>query len=163
MSSPTEKPVGKGTALAGAITAAVLAATAVFVQPWEGRELQPYRDIVGVLTVCDGHTGRDIEAGKTYTHAECDAWLKTDLATAYQSVERCITAPLTVNQASAFTSAAYNIGPSVVCGSTLQRLANAGDVRGACDQLLRWRYAGGKVVRGLERRRAAERELCLRS
>ncbi|HHG5564729.1 TPA: glycoside hydrolase family protein [Pseudomonas aeruginosa] len=40
------------------------------------------------------------------------------------------------------------------------RKLNAGDVRGACAELSRWVYAGGKKLGGLVRRRAAERELC---
>ncbi|WP_405045477.1 glycoside hydrolase family protein [Pseudomonas aeruginosa] len=44
--------------------------------------------------------------------------------------------------------------------STLLRKLNAGDVRGACAELSRWVYAGGKKLGGLVRRRAAERELC---
>jgi lysozyme len=42
------------------------------------------------------------------------------------------------------------------------RKLNAGDYTGACNQLLRWNRAGGKEVRGLTRRRVAERELCLK-
>ncbi|EJI6591482.1 lysozyme, partial [Salmonella enterica] len=41
----------------------------------EGRRYEPYRDVVGVITVCDGHTGKDIVPGKHYTDAECDALL----------------------------------------------------------------------------------------
>ncbi|EAA0680660.1 hypothetical protein DKP45_16275 [Salmonella enterica subsp. diarizonae] len=46
----------------------------------EGRRYEPYRDVVGVLSVCDGHTGKDIVPGKYYTDAECDALLNKDLA-----------------------------------------------------------------------------------
>ena len=41
------------------------------------------------------------------------------------------------------------------------RRLNAGDVQGAADQFLRWNKAGGQVLRGLTRRREAERELFL--
>ncbi len=64
----------------------------------------------------------------------------------------------------AFTSWAYNVGTGgAACRSTLVRLANADDLRGACNQLPRWnRAGGGKVVRGLSNRRGgAERALCL--
>ncbi len=39
----------------------------------EGVSYIPYKDIVGVWTVCHGHTGKDIMLGKTYTKAECKA------------------------------------------------------------------------------------------
>ncbi|EFJ5655263.1 lysozyme, partial [Escherichia coli] len=46
----------------------------------EGVSYIPYEDIVGVWTVCHGHTGKDIIPGKTYTEAECKALLNKDLA-----------------------------------------------------------------------------------
>lgn len=39
----------------------------------EGVSYIPYKDIVGVWTVCHGHTGKDIIPGKTYTVAELQA------------------------------------------------------------------------------------------
>ncbi len=41
----------------------------------EGVSYIPYKDIVGVWTVCHGHTGKDIMLGKTYTKAECKTLL----------------------------------------------------------------------------------------
>ena len=147
-----------GKVAAGGVVS-VLAVAVAFVRPWEGRSHGPYEDIVGVLTVCDGHTGADIQQ-RTYTDAECDQLLGEDLAKAHGAVKRCIRAPMTINQEAALTSATYNVGPAIVCGSTLARLANAGDWAGACAQLDRWVYAGGQRVNGLVRRRAAERALC---
>jgi lysozyme len=46
-------------------------------------------------------------------------------------------------------------------GSTLARKENAGDVPGACDELLRWTKAKGVTLPGLVKRREQERELCL--
>ena len=148
---------------AGGLIGGVLAAAALLIQPWEGRELAPYIDAVGVLTVCYGHTGRSTGThveNRRYTDVECDALLEADMLEAWRHVERCITAPMNTNQAASLLSAAYNIGPSVVCGSTLQRYANAGDWDSACAQLDRWVFAGGQRLRGLERRRAAERAVC---
>ena len=90
--------------------------------------------------------------------AECDAFLKKDLAIAHKAIERCIAAPLKPHEEAALTSAVFNIGPRVVCGSTLQRKANAGQP--FCAELLRWDMAGGKKVKGLTRRRQAEYKLC---
>lgn len=141
---------------------AVLALAAAIVKPWEGKPIgnMPYRDIVGVLTVCHGHTGKDIEQ-RSYTDAECDAFLKKDLAIAHKAIERCITAPLKPHEEAALTSAAFNIGPRVVCGSTLQKKANSG--LPFCAELKKWVYAGGKVIRGLVKRREAEYKMCIGS
>ncbi|MEV8518658.1 lysozyme [Dyella marensis] len=148
----------RGKLVAGAL-ALLLSTAAAFVQPWEGKKNDPYTDIAGVPTVCIGHTGSDVQA-RHYSDAECDDLLKADLAKANSIVRRCITVAMTTGQETALTSAAFNIGPSVVCGSTLARLANSGDWAGACAQLDRWVYAGGRRVDGLVRRRAAERALC---
>ena len=52
----------------------------------EGVSYIPYKDIVGVWTVCHGHTGKDIMPGKTYTEAECKALLNKDLATVARQI-----------------------------------------------------------------------------
>ncbi|WP_042348639.1 glycoside hydrolase family protein, partial [Escherichia coli] len=56
----------------------------------EGVRHNPYKDIVGVWTVCYGHTGKDIIPGKTYTEAECKALLNKDLATVARQINRYI-------------------------------------------------------------------------
>ena len=146
---------GRGPALA---VGGVLTLAAALVAYWEGYRPEPYRDIVGVLTVCYGHTG-DVQP-RRHTRAECDALLRRDLAEANSHVRRCITRPMPEPVEAALTSATYNAGPRIVCGSRLQKKAQAGDWKGACAELSRWVYAGGQRVRGLVNRRAAERALC---
>jgi len=141
-------------------SAALMALTAPFVMIWEGKRHVPYRDAVGVLTVCYGHTGSDIVPGKRYTLDECNALLEADLETARRHVNRCLPMPKPEHTEAALISAAFNIGPKVVCGSTLQRKALAGDWPGACAELDRWKYARGRELRGLVLRRADERALC---
>lgn len=145
--------------LLGSLAGSALLAS---VAMWEGTEYKPYRDIVGVLTVCNGYTGPDIIPNKTYGKAECDMLLKKELTVHGLGVLKCTKVPLNQNQYDAFASFTYNVGVGAYCNSTLVRKLNAGDYTGACNQLLRWNRAGGKEVRGLTRRRVAERELCLR-
>lgn len=142
--------------VSGIVAAVAIAAS--MAMGFEGNVPTPYRDVGGVLTVCYGHTG-SVESRK-YPDAECQALLKQDMAEANAAVHRCIAKPMTMGQESALTDAAYNIGPAIVCGSTLQRKANAGDWAGACAELSRWVNAGGRRLEGLVRRRAAERALC---
>jgi len=141
-------------------SALVLALASPFVMKWEGNRNTPYRDDVGVLTVCYGHTGPDIIADKTYTLDECDALFQADLETARQHVARCLPMPKLAHVEAALISATFNLGAQVVCGSTLQRKAQANDWPGACAELDRWKYAGVRVMRGLVLRRADERALC---
>lgn len=156
----TKSVVSLAPKVAAGVAAAVLALAAPIIAKWEGVRYEPYRDAVGVLTVCYGHTGADIVPGKRYTKAECDALLQADMAVANAAVNRCLTMPKLPQIEAALTSAAFNLGPQVVCGSTLQRKAQANDWPGACAELDRWNKAGGREMRGLTLRRADERALC---
>lgn len=144
---------------AGVSAAALLAAGALIAR-WEGVRYEPYRDVGGVLTVCFGHTGPDIVPGKRYTKAECDSLLDADMREANAHVRRCLPMPLLRQIEVALTSATFNLGPRVVCGSTLQRMALANNWPGACAQLDRWNKAGGREIRGLTLRRGDERKIC---
>lgn len=45
----------------------------------EGRVYEPYKDVAGVWTICDAHTGTDIIKGKKYTERGYDRLLMQDL------------------------------------------------------------------------------------
>ena len=145
--------------LLGSIAGTALVASVAY---WEGTEYKPYYDVVGVLTVCNGYTGPDIIPGKTYGKQECDSLLKKELTTHGMGVLKCTKVPLNQNQYDAYASFAYNVGVGAYCKSTLLKKLNAEDYTGACNELLKWNMAGGKVYKGLTRRREAERALCLK-
>jgi lysozyme len=145
--------------LVGAVAATALLS---FTPAFEGTELSTYRDMSGVLTYCTGAT-ENAAWGKTYTPAQCRAQLDRDLERHAAGIAMCIPlSRLTDGQKVAFVDVAYNIGVSAFCGSSMARRTNAGDMVGACNALLMWNKVGGKEVRGLTRRRQAERELCLK-
>ncbi|HHG0427086.1 TPA: lysozyme [Yersinia enterocolitica] len=129
----------------------------------EGREYMPYRDVVGVLTVCDGHTGKDIVPSKRYSDAECDALLHQDLIPVFAAIDRIVNVPMSDFRKAALASFGYNVGITAMTNSTMVKKLNRGDTSGACDELRRWIKAGGKVWKGLVNRREVERELCLMS
>ncbi|MES3173948.1 lysozyme [Serratia nevei] len=146
--------------LLGAATGGAIAIAAVLIPSLEGVEYKPYRDVVGVLTVCNGHTGPDIIPDKTYTEAECKAMLDKDLVPFARSVERSVKVPASEYQKAALISFSYNVGVKAFESSMLLKKLNAGDSRGACDEMRRWNKAGGKVWKGLINRREVEREIC---
>lgn len=144
------------------IGGAVLLLAGGLVAKWEPGQDRgaPYFDKIGsVWTVCDGHTG-NVNPKHHYSDAECDALREQDLAEANSHVRRCIPVPMLPQIEGALTDAAFNIGPKVVCGSTLQRKALANDWPGACAELDRWNRGGGRVVSGLVKRRYDDRKLC---
>ncbi|EHQ3798731.1 TPA: lysozyme RrrD, partial [Escherichia coli] len=100
----------------------------------EGVSYIPYKDIVGVWTVCHGHTGKDIMLGKTYTKAECKALLNKDLATVARQINPYIKVDIPETTRGALYSFVYNVGAGNFRTSTLLRKINQGDIKGACDQ-----------------------------
>jgi lysozyme len=145
--------------IAGASIGAIALAVAM-IQPWEGRELRAYRDIVGVWTICDGET-KGVRPGDVATPAECDAMLAKSVREYAAGLDACVVPALPAKTEAALISWTYNVGVGAACGSTLVKLLNTGNLRAACEQLMRWNRAGGRVVRGLANRRTAERALCL--
>ncbi|WP_276724179.1 lysozyme [Pantoea septica] len=127
----------------------------------EGRVYDPYKDVAGVWTVCDGHTGTDIIKGKKYTDRECDRLLWNDLQPVKKTVDSLVKVPLNEYQRAALYSFTYNVGSGAFSKSTLLKKLNAGDQEGACEELRRWVYAGGMKFRGLMNRRDMERSMCL--
>ncbi|MCU0947336.1 MAG: lysozyme [Porphyrobacter sp.] len=103
------------------------------------------------------HGGR-IRAGTVWTQGQCDARLAEDLARYAAEVARAIgSAPTTQGQFDALVSFHYNTG--AIARATLTRRHIARDYAGAAAEFARWNKAGGRVLRGLTRRRAAEAEL----
>lgn len=153
---PKIKMLLAGGASAVAIAAAMLGSH----DGLEGRRYIPYRDVAGVLTVCDGHTGKDIIPGRRYNDAECDALLNKDLAQVAARIDPLIKVSIPNSERAALYSFAYNVGTGAFAKSTLLKKLNAGDHAGACDELKRWTYAGGKQWKGLMTRREIEREVC---
>ena len=127
----------------------------------EGRAYEPYKDVAGVWTVCDGHTGADLVKGKTYTDRECDRLLWQDLKPVKKVVDGLVSVPLNEYQRASLYSFTYNVGTSAFSKSTLLKKLNKGDQAGACEELRRWVYAGGMKWRGLMNRRDMERSMCL--
>ncbi|TYL43901.1 lysozyme [Dickeya sp. ws52] len=144
-----------------AATGGAMAIAVALVQQFEGVRYTPYRDVVGVLTVCYGHTGPDIIPRKTYTESECQALLRSDLEPVLATIDEVVTVAMPDTRRAALASFAYNVGTGALTRSTMLRRLNAGDTSEACDELLRWNKAGGREWKGLTNRREVERELCL--
>lgn len=147
----------KGKLVGASAIAMALAGT--LIARWEGTKFEAYQDVGGVWTICEGHT-EGVKPGMKASQTQCDEWRNQDIAKANEIVDRCILTALTDNQRAAFIDAAYNAGPKILCGSTLQRKANTGDIKGACYELRRWIHADGKPWKGLINRRADELALC---
>ncbi len=145
------------TAAAGGL----IALTVSMISYFEGVEYKPYKDVVGVTTVCFGHTGTDIISTKIYSESECLALLEKDLSKVRKGVDPLIKVDIDDNTRAAIYSFAYNVGTGAFARSTMLKKLNAGDIAGACNELKRWTYAGGKEWKGLITRRQIENAVCL--
>lgn len=118
-----------------------------------------------VPTCCYGHTDAagepkfEATKGKKFTKAEGREILLRDLSGYEVSVRSLVTVPLNENQHGALTSFTFNLGAGNLKKSTLLKKLNAGDYAGAAAEFGKWNKAGGKVLAGLTKRRAAERKL----
>lgn len=114
-------------------------------------------------TIGWGSTGDDVNRATVWTQAQCDARLLHDLNSRFGPAvdELCEGVPTTANQKAAMVSFAYNLGEGRLEESTLLRKHRDGNIAGAANEFLRWHFANGKSLKGLIRRREAERALFL--
>jgi lysozyme len=130
---------------------------------FEGIRLNAYPDPATrghPWTICYGST-EGVKPGDKKSLDECKALLVKELDAYADKVEACIKRPMSDETEVAFLSLAYNIGTGGFCKSSVARLYNAGDGKGACDAMLRFNRAAGVVFPGLTKRRVKERQLCL--
>lgn len=129
----------------------------------------PYVDRLGKgqpLTVCNGVTGPEVIAGKTYLPLDCyrlerrrykaaERWLALDV----QGWE-----DLPLFTRATLIDFVWNKGTGAFYTSTMRRLLLAGDINGACAQNLRWNrgtVAGvSTVLPGLDVRAKSNAEIC---
>lgn len=138
--------------------------------------LQPKMCPAGIWTVGYGraltnHNGAFLrgEQGKkaaynlygNLTVEDAEEMLREDLDLFSEGVSRLLKVDVTDNQFSALVSLAYNIGLGNLRNSTVIKRLNAGDTQGAAEAILWWNKASGKVLRGLQARREAEKLLFL--
>lgn len=144
-----------GTALVAALTL------------WEGNK-QPYRDVTGTWTVCQGIT-ENVIPDKYYTPKECDQLLLKHAAKHGKDALSCINVPISRHEYEAYTMFTYNVGAYTFCNSGVLKELNKGNHKVACERLAThpngkpaWSYSKGKYFQGLQNRRQFERDMCLR-
>ncbi|GAB2931439.1 lysozyme [Hafnia psychrotolerans] len=124
---------------------------AQFQKEKEGIRLIAYPDQGGVWTICGGVTrvnNQPVVKGMKLTQTQCDAIDKVEQAKALAWVDKNIHILLTAPQKVGIASfCPWNIGPGKCFPSTFYRKINAGDRLGACAEIKRWIWDGGKDCR----------------
>ena len=136
------------------------------IKSFEGCRLRAYVDTVGVWTIGYGHTSMagppKVVPGMRITEDEAEEILKRDVEKFANKIKPLIKVELNDNQFSALVSFAYNVGPGAFKRSSVLRAVNNRDFENVPRYLLRWVKAGGRVLRGLVRRRKAEGKLFMK-
>jgi lysozyme len=134
---------------------------------WENFSGEPW-------TVGWGSTGLDhfnldengkptrIGKGTVWTQDQADSRKLDDLDFFCSGVANLVKTQLSDNQFSALVSFAYNCGLANLKSSTLLKRVNEGRFEDAANEFLRWNKAQGQVMKGLTRRREAERDLFIK-
>lgn len=135
------------------------------IKRFEGFRARAYRCPSGVWTIGYGHTSAagapEVTSTMEISLADAEAILARDAAIFAEGVAAALSGKLSARQFSALVSFAYNVGLGNFRKSSVLAAVNAGDLAAVPQRLQLWNRAGGKVLPGLARRRAAEAELFL--
>jgi len=134
------------------------------IKMFEGLELESYQDIAGVWTIGYGHT-ETAGPGQKINEREAEELLRRDLEPRERAVAQLVSVSLNQNEFDALVSFVFNVGAGAFKNSTARKRLNRNDRIGAGEALTWWNKAtvNGvlREVRGLTRRRAAEKALFL--
>ena len=126
------------------------------IKSFEGCRLKAYKCPAGVWTIGYGHTAGVIE-GDTITQEQADEYLRNDLAKYEKAVLNYDGIyHFNQNQFDALVSFTYNCGVGNLKNLTQNGKRTLAQIS---VKILLYNKAGGVVLRGLQRRRAAEKEL----
>jgi lysozyme len=141
------------------------------IKEFEGLYLKAYLDPVGIPTIGWGTIrypdDSPVKIGDVISKERADTLLEYEVTKFINWVDQLVKVPVNPNQFGALVSFAYNVGADIdtdviaegLGDSTLLKKLNAGDYNGASLEFAKWNKAGGKVLKGLVRRREAERKL----
>ncbi|UNE55374.1 lysozyme [Bartonella machadoae] len=136
------------------------------IKQWEGLRLDAYLDKACVWTIGYGHTSKAgepfVKKGMSITQEQAEEILCEDLKQFEKAVAKAVKVSLTDEQFAALVSFCYNVGTRAFYNSTLLKRLNQGDYASVPFELQKWNKAGGKVLKGLANRRAAEAGLWAR-
>ena len=149
--------MGTKTKLSAAVLALVLGGATAdkildqFLDEKEGVRTIAYQDGRGIWSICRGLTrieGKPVTRGLKLSYSQCKRYDAVERDKAIAWVKRNVTVPLSEPAIAGIASfCPYNIGPAKCFPSTFYKKLNAGDRTGACAEIKRWIFDGGKDCR----------------
>jgi len=134
------------------------------IKKWEGFSAEPYLCPAARPTIGYGSTW-DINGDPvTMDHppvgdVAATRLLQRELTHVEGAIAKLVKVPLRQSQFDALASFIYNVGSGNFQSSTMRMKLNRSDYDGAAGEFWKWRRAGGKILRGLVKRRAEEEAL----
>ena len=128
------------------------------IRHFEGCRLEAYLCPASVWTIGYGHT-LDVREGDVIDQEAAEALLIEDLEEFEGYVTSLVEIELKQHQFDALVAWTFNLGPANLKESTMLNRINYGPLSDVPFQLQRWNRAGGQVLDGLVKRRAAEAAL----
>lgn len=130
------------------------------IQEFEGFMPNWYADPVGVRTIGYGWThALPDHFSPPLSKGKAALLLRSTVLSYSECVSKRLKTEVNQNQFDALVSFTYNLGCGAMKRSTLMRRVNARRFDDVPAQFARWNKAGGRVLRGLTRRRHAEAKL----
>lgn len=128
------------------------------IKQFEGLRLEAYLCPAGIWTIGYGHTS-GVSPNSFITIQEADEYLHRDVAAIEMQLNK-LNLSLRQCQWDAIVSFVFNVGIGNFKASTLlAKIRINPDDNSIIDEFLRWVYANGKVMRGLQKRRLTEMKL----
>ena len=128
------------------------------IKQFEGLRLKAYLCPAGIWTIGYGHTS-GVSPNSFITIQEADEYLHRDVATIEMQLNK-LNLSLRECQWDAIVSFVFNVGIGNFKASTLlAKIRINPEDNSIMDEFLRWVYANGKVMKGLQKRRLAEMKL----
>lgn len=149
--------MGAKTKLSAAVLALILGGATAdkildqFLDEKEGVRTIAYQDGRGIWSICRGLTrieGKPVTQGLKLSYSQCKRYDAVERDKAIAWVKRNVTVPLSEPAIAGIASfCPYNIGPAKCFPSTFYKKLNAGDRIGACAEIKRWIFDGGRDCR----------------
>lgn len=149
--------MGTKTKLSAAVLALILGGATAdkildqFLDEKEGVRTIAYQDGRGIWSICRGLTrieGKPVTRGLKLSYSQCKRYDAVERDKAIAWVKRNVTVPLSEPAVAGIASfCPYNIGPAKCFPSTFYKKLNAGDRIGACAEIKRWIFDGGRDCR----------------
>lgn len=108
-------------------------------------------------TIGWGHYGADVGKYAIITKETADKLFRNDIKFFEKCVSSCVKVPITQSMFNALVSFTYNVGYGAFKNSTLLKYVNKCKFNKASKEFKKWNKCGGKVLKGLVKRRMLEK------